>query len=71
MTEVWAYIARTQGPTKGHAPDTVVACAVDRPEFAKDNARCVARWMRQGLAIERVPVAWVREHFLTTDRYVP
>jgi hypothetical protein len=41
-----------------------VAAAVDLPDLAKDNAKCIAKWMRDGLTIERKPVEWVRENLM-------
>ena len=38
----------------------IKACAVDTPEFANENAKCVASWMRSGLRIEKMPVSEVR-----------
>lgn len=43
------------------------AVAVDRPEFAKDTAKTVAKWMRDGLTVERQTVAWAREHLFTCE----
>lgn len=37
-----------------------VAACVDRPEFAKDTAKTIARWIRDGLTVERKPVEWAR-----------
>ena len=31
----------------------VTAAAVDEPEYAKDNAKTVAGWIRKGLTVER------------------
>jgi hypothetical protein len=52
------------------ADGVVVGAAVDKAEWAKDTARFVGKWIKHGLTIERVPSAWVREHFGTADRYV-
>lgn len=38
----------------------VVAAAVDRPEYAKDNAVEIASWIRDGLTVERWTVERVR-----------
>ena len=38
----------------------LLACAVDRPEYAKDNAKAVASWIRSRLLIEKRSVADVR-----------
>jgi hypothetical protein len=70
-TQTWAYIGRTRAADKRHAANTVVCCAVARPELARDNAKTIAKWMRQGLVIECVPVEWVRKHLMTTERYAP
>ena len=37
-----------------------VAAVVDRPEWAKDTAKDVARWVRDGLRVERWSVERVR-----------
>lgn len=50
-----AYIGRCKC---GH----VVAAAMDEPEYRKDNAKEVARWMRDGLTIERLDVDAVRTY---------
>ena len=67
----WAYIGRLQAATKLHAAGTVVAATVDEPRMAKDNAKEVAKWIRGGCTIERVPVEWVRQHLFTTTPYAP
>lgn len=69
--EAWAYIARTTKTTEHHPAGTAVAATVDCPDYAAENARHVAKWMRDGCTIERVPVAWVRQHLFTTTPYVP
>lgn len=71
MTERWCYIGRLNAASKRHAAGTVVAAVVDDPERTKDTAKEVAKWMRDGCAIERVPVEWVRQHLFTTTPYVP
>ena len=38
----------------------MVAAAVDKPEYAKENAKEVSNWIRSGLRIERVTVERVR-----------
>ncbi len=38
----------------------IVACAIDEPERAKDNAKFVASLMRSGVRIEKMTVAEVR-----------
>jgi glycyl-tRNA synthetase (class II) len=64
------YIGRTKQPTKRHPQvGTVVCVTVDDDTMAKDNAKLVAEWLRDGLTIERVPVWWVRLHFGTTEVY--
>ncbi len=68
MAEAWSYIGRTTKPLKDWPEiGSVVCAAVDRPEYAKE----IAKWIRDGLAIERVPVAWVREHLGSTTPYRP
>ncbi len=43
-------------PTCGH----LKACAVVSPEFAKDNAKEVSRWIKAGLTVKTIPVSEVR-----------
>jgi hypothetical protein len=38
----------------------LLACAVQRPQYAKENARHVASWVRDGLKVETWTVAQVR-----------
>lgn len=64
LEQTWSYIARDD-------KSVVVCAAVDRPEWAKDTAKEVAKWLRQGLVIERVPVEWVRKHLMTAEPYRP
>lgn len=45
----------------------IVAVAVDEPEYARRNAKEVARWIRQGLTVDRVTVAVVRASFVGWD----
>ncbi|RVT91444.1 hypothetical protein EOD42_22575 [Rhodovarius crocodyli] len=67
----WAYIARTTVATAKHPAGRVVAATVDSAERQSSNAKDVAKWIRAGLTVERVPVPWVREHFFTTTPYIP
>lgn len=39
----------------------IVACAVDSPEFSKENSKFVASWMRSGLRIEKMLCSEVRK----------
>ena len=41
----------------------VVACAVDEPQYAKDNAKEIAKWIKKGLTVERMSVIEVRKVF--------
>lgn len=43
-----------------HSCGSFVAATVDSPEHAKDVARLVGQWIRQGYRVERVTVAAVR-----------
>ena len=38
----------------------LVAAMVDSPDHKQDTAREVAKWVREGLALERVTCAYVR-----------
>jgi hypothetical protein len=38
----------------------MIACSVDRPEYAKVNAKSVSSWIRRGLRIIKRTVAEVR-----------
>lgn len=35
-------------------PGAAYAICVDKPEFAKDNAKCIAKWIRDGANVLRV-----------------
>lgn len=54
--QVYSYIGRCKC-------GQVVAATVDTPEYQRENAKEVGKWMRAGLTIERHPVEYVREHF--------
>ena len=55
MTEqVFAYIGREKC-------GCVTCTVVDSPEFRKDTARYVARWLREGMDVERVSVEEARQ----------
>jgi hypothetical protein len=41
----------------------LVACTVDLPKYAKDTAKDVAKWIRDGLTVERLDVEVVRQQF--------
>ena len=41
----------------------LVAAMVDDPEHKKDIAKEIAKWIRDGLIIERVTTEYVRENF--------
>jgi hypothetical protein len=41
----------------------IVAAFVDNPEHKKDIAREIAKWIKDGLTIERVTDDYVRENF--------
>ncbi len=69
-TQAWAYVGRTKSATKHHEANKVVCATVDKPQFQKENANEIAKWMRDGLTIERVPVEWVRLHLFTTTPYI-
>jgi hypothetical protein len=50
----WAYV--------GITPCNCMVCAtVDEPQYARDNAKHVSAWLRDGLRVERVPVEQVRQ----------
>lgn len=40
-----------------------VAAAVDNPEHKAETAKEVAKWIREGLTIERKTKQWVKENF--------
>lgn len=68
-TECWIYTGRTPVATGRWPAGSVICAASDAPEMRESNSRTVARWIVDGLTIERVPVEWVREHMFTTDVY--
>ena len=41
----------------------IVAAVVDDEDSKKATAKVVAKWIREGLAIERVSVEYVRKNF--------
>ena len=45
--------------------DCVVCAIVDMPDHKGDVAREVARWIKEGLTVERVTLDYAREHFVT------
>lgn len=64
------YIGRTTKPTKHHPEiGTVVCASVDDAGQIEFNAKEIAKWLRSGLTVERVPVWWVRLHLETTATY--
>jgi hypothetical protein len=65
--QVWCYIARTKAATKHNPANTIVAAAVDHPEQKAIVVKAVAEWLRDNCTVERVPIEWAREHFLTQD----
>jgi hypothetical protein len=65
----WTYIGRETQAGRCHPVGTVVTAVVDDPADPKFAAKAAAKWMRQGMMIERVPVEWVRKHLLTTEPY--
>jgi len=47
--ECMCYVAAD--PTQ---PGAAWAVTVDKPEYAKDTAKCIAQWIRKGAHIQRV-----------------
>jgi hypothetical protein len=57
MTENWmSYIAREKC-------GAIVCCTVDEPQYAKQIAKDVASWIRDGLNVERVNGEVIRQSF--------
>lgn len=52
-----AYVGRCRGCNQ------VVAATIDEPRHAKEVARELSRWVKDGMIIERVEVDYVRTHF--------
>lgn len=69
--QTWAYIARTTKKNKHNDANVIVATVVDEPELAKIVAREIGKWVRGGCVVEHVPIEWVRENFMTTNRWEP
>lgn len=62
---VWCYMGRN--PTT-----QILECVVvDDAKHQKLVRDAVADWMRSGHIIERAPIEWAREHFMTADRWSP
>lgn len=55
MTEDMAYIARK-------SCGCIVAAAVDMPEHRKHVAKEIAKWIKDGLILERVTCQYVRDN---------
>lgn len=66
---VWSYIGRTKEANRNHKAHEVVAAVVDCVEMERELPKIIAKWMRDGLLIERVPVEWVRKYLGTTELY--
>lgn len=65
----WSYIGRLQEPYKQWPANAVVCVIVDDQSRKRETAKEVAKWLRDGMLIERVPTEWVRNHFGTTEPY--
>lgn len=64
------YIGRTTVPTKHHPViGTVVCASVDDDRSIASNAKTIAKWIREGPSVERVPVWWVRKYLETAEVY--
>lgn len=61
------YIARETRPDRRVPVGTVVCVTVDDPKRFGEAAKDAAKWLRQGLIVERVPAWWVRKFFGTTE----
>lgn len=61
------YIARETRPDQKNPIGTIVCAAVDDPGQPGWAARDAAKWLRQGLTVERMPVWWVRKFLFTTE----
>ncbi len=64
-----AYIGRVIEATEHHEAGEVVCAAVDHPGHKKGTAKEIAKWIEDGLVIERVPIEWAREHFGSAAPY--
>ncbi len=71
MADKFAYVARTQEPTLFDESGKIICVVVDDPNRRDDVALSIADWIREGLAVERVPIEWARSNFGTTAVYVP
>ena len=67
----WAYIGRIQAPNEKQPVGTAVCAIADRPEWKKQTAKEISKWVRDGLAIERVPSESVRQNLFTATPYIP
>lgn len=64
----WCYVARLLKANAHHQANTVVCAACDD---GKDDrtAQAVAEWIKDGLAVERVPLGWARTYLFTQQPY--
>lgn len=60
------YIARTTKPTDRHRNVGTIVCAIV-DDGKMDCAKDVAKWLKDGLIIERAPVWWCRKHLFSTE----
>lgn len=72
-TEAWCYVGRKND---GEICAVIVAQSMNpqRPDpknWNLDVAKEIAKWTRQGLVIDRVPIEWFREHGFSKDRWTP
>lgn len=61
------YIARETRPAQKYPIGTVVCVSVDDAQYHMQASRDAAKWLRQGLIVERVPVWWARKFFGTPE----
>ena len=62
-TEPMAYVAADPDQ-----PGAAWACRVDDPKHAKDTAKAVAEWIREGANIMRVDIDTAREMMMKWER---
>ncbi len=65
----WCYICRTTVPSK-YWPDVGTIIGVCAVNFST-VAQTILEWLDDGLTVERVPTAWIKDHIYTPEPYRP
>ena len=67
--QIFAYIGRVKIATQEWPANSIPCVVVDDGTHRELVAHAVMEWLRDGLAIERVPLEWARKFLFTTEVY--